>query len=100
MCVYVWVSVHVQFCGAKYLWYVCQMSQKVQNVEMVSVSVCVHVSVCICMCVWCAKCEISTFGMYAKWSKKCKMYKWYLYLCVHVSVYIFISVCVWCVYHL
>ena len=43
---------------------VCQKSQKVQNVKMVSVSV--HEFVCICMCVWCAKCEISIFGMYAK----------------------------------
>ena len=77
------VSVHVFAClsvcacailwYAKYLWHVCQMSQKVQNVKMVSVSVCVHESVCICMCLWCAKCEITIFGMYAKSSKKCEM---------------------------
>ena len=39
------------------------------------------------------KYKISIFGMYAKWAKRCKMQKCYLYQCVHVSVCICISVC-------
>ena len=58
---------YVQFCGVSNIFGMyAKMSQKVQNVKMVSVSVCVHEPVCICMCVWCAKCEISIFGIYAK----------------------------------
>ena len=41
------ISVLSQICN-KYIWHVCQMSQKVQNVKMVFVSVCV----CPCVCVY------------------------------------------------
>ena len=33
---------------AKYIWHVYQMSQKVQNVKMVSVCVCVYLYMCVC----------------------------------------------------
>ena len=61
---------------------------------MVSVSVCVHESVCICMCVWCAKYEISIFGMYANDPKSVKCKNGIcIFVCMCLCTFIFLCVC-------
>ena len=92
------MSVHMYVCGVpnkKLVSLACMPNeQKVWNVKMASISV--FVCIYFCACVWCAKYKISIFGIYTKWAKKWKIQKWYLYLCVHVSVCTCISVCVVC----
>ena len=101
MCVYVCACLSVCACAivwyAKYLWHVCQMSQKVQNVKMVPVSVCVHESfVCTSMCV-CGVPNVKLVSLACMpndpKSVKCKNGIWTSVCIMCLCTFIFLCVC-------
>ena len=81
VCTYICVPVHVYVCGVtniKFVSLACMPNEpKSANCKMVFISVCLSVCICLCVsvfvCVQYAKYKISILGIYAKWTKKCKI---------------------------